>query len=155
MHQEHFSAQREQEGPEKKMAWTIDGSPERAAEAVDMIIHHLEASKISEARIADLKKTFLIGIENAVTYANHGDVTKSIAIEFSVYGAENGGGSVEISIMGEDKAIELSEPTNEEADLQGARAGDLFVKLPSGVEVTLFPKENKVVLKQGGETAAE
>ena len=137
------------QSPEKKIAWTIDGSPERAAEAAETVAHHLEASGLSVERIDDLEKTLRVGIKNAVMYANHGDATKSIAIELSVYAAEGGGGSVEISITGEGKAVEGIEPIKEEADLQGDCAGDLFMKLPPGVEVALFPEENRVVLKQG------
>lgn len=149
------AVEQKQEGPEKEIAWTIDGSPERGTEAVEMVVHNLEASGWSGERLDDIKKTLSVGIANTITYANHGDATKSMEISFSVHGAEDGKKSVEISLTGQDKAVEAPAPTGEEADLQGDRAGELFIKLPPGVDVTLFPAENRVVLKQASEAAAE
>jgi|GEM_PF-2200555 hypothetical protein len=154
MHQEHFSTPQEKEGSEKEMAWTIDGSPERTEEAIATVVRRLEALRWSVERLENIKKTLAIGIANTITYANHGDPKKSIEVGFLVKGAESGEGSVEISLTGEDKAVEAPSPTTEEADLQGERTGDLFLRLP-GIDVTLFPAENKIVLKQGEEAIGE
>ncbi len=143
------------ENPETRMVRTIDGSSKGTVEALDAVVHFLESADLNGDRIDDIKKTVRVGIENAVTYANHGDAKKSIVVELSVNVAKDSEGSVEISIAGEDKAVEASSPTEAEASLQGARAGDLFMKLPAGIEVTLFPEENRVILKRNAEPAGE
>ena len=154
MDKEHFSVSQEREDPEKEMVWTIDGSPERIADAVEIVVRHLETSGWNGDRIEDIKKTLSVGIANTVIYANHGDAARSIEIGFSVRGAEGGEGSVEISLTGEKKAAEADSVTDKEAELQDERAGELFVKLPSDVDVTFVPGENKIILKKG-EAAAE
>jgi len=157
---EHSMNSTEAESSEKAMAWTINGSPERVAEAVAMAVSHLETAGWSGERLDDIKKILSVGIENTVTYANHGDAAKSIEVAFSVHDVADGKKWVEISLIGQDKAFSQNEsnapaPTSEEADLQGDRAGDLFIKLPPGVDVTLFPAENKIVLKQSPDAVEE
>lgn len=132
-------------------AWTIDGTPERAAEAIQRMAGRLAEMGWDEEQIGRMEEGVSVGIGNTLRYGNAGDASKRISVEISVARDPGGAETLEIAIAGASGRAEEGKPPvpdAEEATAHGDRMGELFLRLPAGTDVEFFPEENRIVLKQ-------
>ncbi len=132
-------------------AWMIDGAPERAAETVRALAERLADMGWSGEQAERIEEGVQIGIENTLRYGNEGDAAKRIALDVSVAREPDGGETLAVAIAGaSDRTGEGRPPVPdaEEAAAHGDRIGELFLRLPAGIDVEFFPEENRIVLKQ-------
>ncbi len=132
-------------------AWTIDGTPERAAEVVQGLAGRLAEMGWDEEQIGRMEEGVSVGIGNTLRYGNAGDAAKRIGVDVFLARESGGAETLEIAIAGASGRAEEGRPPvpdAEEAAVHGDRMGELFLRLPAGIDVEFFPEENRIVLKQ-------
>ncbi len=138
-------------GGSENSTWTIDGTPERAADTVRSLAGRLAEMGWGKEEIEGMEEGVSIGIENTLRYGNAGDAAKRIGLEVSVADGPDGERTLAVAIAGAAGRAEEGKspvPDVEEAALHGDRMGELFLRLPAGIDVEFFPEENRIVLKQ-------
>ena len=103
-----------------------------------------------EEQIGRMEEGVSVGIGNTLRYGNAGDAAKRIGVDVSVAREPGGAETLEIAIAGASGQAEEGRPPVPDAEEvgDGDRMGELFLRLPAGIDVEFFPEENRIVLKQ-------